>query len=158
MTEMNIPTEIQKTENCLSSDELDAAMARYRDLYDFAPVGYFTLDSDGVIRDVNLTAATLLGIERYRLLGSKFEILVANKARHIFAEFLEKVLASYGNDSCEIPFDREENIPLIVHLEAVALNGGQECRMAVIDITARKLAEESQHCRNELNLKIVCHR
>lgn len=155
MAEMNILTENQKTENCRSSDELEAAMAMYRDLYDFAPVGYFTLDSDGVILAVNLTATTLLGVERYLLLGSKFEKLVANKARYIFAEFLEKVLASHDNNSCEIPFDREENFPLIVHLEAVALNGGQECRMAVINISARKLAEESLHSKNELNRKIV---
>ena len=155
MAEMNIPMEEQKTGPCRSRGELEAALAAYRDLYDFAPVGYFTLDSNGGIRAVNMTAVNLLGVERSRLIGSRFGLLVADKSRHIFVEFLKKVLASNGNDSCEIPFGREGNSPLIVHLEAVALNGGQECRMAVIDITARKLAEESLHCRNELNRKIV---
>ena len=72
---------MQNEELRQARDELETALEKYTDLYDFAPVGYFTLDRDGVIRAVNLTGAGLLGIERSRLLGRRFGLFVADGAR-----------------------------------------------------------------------------
>ncbi len=44
--------------------EIEAGLARYTDLYDFAPVGYFTLDRNGTLSEINLTGAKLLGLAR----------------------------------------------------------------------------------------------
>ncbi len=59
-----IELEMQNEELKQARDEAEAERERYLDLYDFAPVGYFTLDRDGVIRQMNLTGARLLGLER----------------------------------------------------------------------------------------------
>ena len=57
--------------------ELDVSRDRYMDLYDFAPVGYFTLSTDGLIVQANLTGADLLGVEREHLLATRFDRFVA---------------------------------------------------------------------------------
>ena len=53
-------------------DETPLQLEQYTDLYDFAPVGCFTLDRGGTIRSSNLTGAGLLGVERTRLNGRHF--------------------------------------------------------------------------------------
>ncbi len=64
-----IELEMQNAALRQARDEAEQIMEKYSDLYDFAPVSYFTLDRDGVIREVNLTGASLIGVERARLLG-----------------------------------------------------------------------------------------
>src|SRR5690242_6744470 len=54
--------EMQNDELRRVQRELEASRERYSDLYDFAPVGYFTFDRNGLIRELNLTGADLLGV------------------------------------------------------------------------------------------------
>jgi len=56
--------EMQNEEMRRAQEALEASRARYFDLYDLAPVGYFTLSPQGLILEANLTAATLLGSPR----------------------------------------------------------------------------------------------
>jgi PAS domain-containing protein len=65
-----IELEMQNQELLRTNYELEELRFKYTDLYDFAPVGYFSLDQKGQILEVNLTAARLLGMERDRLLLS----------------------------------------------------------------------------------------
>ncbi len=71
-----IELEMQNEELRESRAEMEATLERYTDLYDFAPVGYFTLAAGGVIRELNLPGARLLGLERSRLGGSRFGAVV----------------------------------------------------------------------------------
>jgi signal transduction histidine kinase len=136
-----IELEMQNAELRQVRDELETALEKYTDLYDFAPVGYFTLGRDGAIHAVNLRGADLLATERTRLLGRRFGPFVADGARPHFSEFLEKVFAGNGKESCELALTRAGNSPFFVQIEAVDCGSGQECRVAVIDITDRKRAE-----------------
>ena len=63
-----IELEMQNDELRRTQLGLAEASDRYSDLYDFAPVGYFSLDEQGRILEVNLTGATLLGVARAPLL------------------------------------------------------------------------------------------
>ena len=141
-----IELEMQNAELRLARDareEVETALDKYTDLYDFAPVGYFTLDREGAISAANLRGASLLGIERARLLGRRFGLFVADVARPLFAEFIGKVFASQGKESCEVTLTIEGNHPLIVLIEAMAYASVKVCRIAVIDITERRSAEEA---------------
>ena len=143
-----IELEMQNTELRQARDEAETALERYTDLYDFAPVGYFTLDRNGVIRSVNLTGATLLGIERTRLTGRRFTLLVADEARSAFTLFLEKVFAGRGKETCEVTLPGKKEQPLFVRIEGMAGKSGEECRVAAIDISERKQAEEELRLRD----------
>ena len=134
--------EMQNAELQQARDEVEAVLANYTDLYDFAPVGYVTLDFAGVVRAANLTAAGLLGMQRSRLAGRNFEMFVAPEARPLFATFLGKVFSGHGKDSCEVPLTAAGNSPLFVQIEAVVNTSGLECRAVLIDISGRRELED----------------
>ena len=128
---------------CGSCDEVNAALGMYMDLYEFAPVGYFTLDDTGVIRAVNLTAENLLGMERSRLIGLRFEDLVSNETRPVLATLLERISAGSGKGACEVTLLAKDLKPLFVRIEAASCDSGLEHRLAVLDITEGKRSGEA---------------
>jgi PAS domain S-box-containing protein/putative nucleotidyltransferase with HDIG domain len=151
-----IELEMQGTELRQARDEVEKALEKYTDLYDFAPVGYLTLDRGGAIRAVNLSGASLLGIERSRLIGRRFGQFVAKEARPFFSEFLGKAFASQGKEFCEVTLTRDGiSPPLFVQIEALATASGEECRLALIDISDRKRAEKALVAKDEARLSMV---
>ena len=149
-----IELELQNEELRKARDERDAVLEKYTDLYDFAPVGYFTLDRSGTIRSVNLTGAGIIGIDRSRLNGHFFKLLVAAEARTALAGFLDKVFASPVKEECELELLAEGNSPRFVMIKVVAAASGEECHVALIDITERKLTEVALKDREEKHRKV----
>jgi signal transduction histidine kinase len=136
-----IELEMQNTELREARDELEAALEKYADLYDFAPVGYFTLDRDTTILAANLTGATLLGVERSLLIGRLFGLFVLEENRPTFAAFLDTVFTSKAEETCEVALLKGGSHQLFVQIEALAASDGQECRVALFDITGRRNLE-----------------
>lgn len=137
-----IELEMQNTELRQTRDELEVMLESFRDLYDFAPVGYFTLTASGTIKQVNLTGTCLVGIERAKLVSRPFGAVVVPKLQTDFQTFLKKVFAAPAKQSTDIKLLSAGRTPRAVSLEAQRLLNGQECRMAVVDITERKRAED----------------
>jgi len=71
-----IELELQNAELQEARNKVESLLATYTDLYDFAPVGYFSVDEQGVILEVNLTGAAFLGIERARLIKQRLQNFV----------------------------------------------------------------------------------
>jgi PAS domain S-box-containing protein len=138
-----IELEMQNAALSQSRDEVESALDKYTDLYDFAPVSYFSLDSKGRILSANLTAASLVGKERSRLTGLNFGLFVAVEDRVDFTGFFEKLFASCSKECCELSLLIEGSSRLYVRIEAIADIYNSECRLAVIDIGARRLAEDA---------------
>jgi PAS domain S-box-containing protein len=122
-------------------DDIRARLEQYTELYDFAPVGYVTLDSMGVIREANLTTARLLGIKRVQLVNRCLGDFISKEDQPRFSAFLGQVFSGKNKLSCEVQFIREETPSLWGQIEAAISGDGQECRTIVTDITARKQAE-----------------
>lgn len=143
-----IELELQNAELQKARDELEAALMDYTDLYDFAPVGYFSIDEVGVILKVNLTGATLLGVERSRLIEQRLLQFVVPASRPVFLNFMEQVFTGTADDSREVQLLKMNGATLWASLRAtsaVSLKGTRKwCRVAFGDITARKEADEAQ--------------
>ncbi|GFO60063.1 hypothetical protein GMST_23880 [Geomonas silvestris] len=136
-----IELELQNAELMRARDEADRISEKYTDLYDFAPVGYFTLDRSGAIKAANLMGASLLGVERGRLARRRMGAFVPTSARPFFSDFLARAFELQAKLSCEMPFSPEGGETLFLQIEVVPDAAGQECRVAVIDITERRRAE-----------------
>jgi PAS domain S-box-containing protein len=129
-------------------DDMEVVLERYTDLYDFAPVGYASIDAEGLILEVNLTGAVLLGVERSRLIRLRLERFVAPESRAIFKAFLEKVFTVPRDHYCEALLLKGGGAfwAGIRGTSAVLLKGTRKwCRVAFGDITDRKQAEKAQH-------------
>ena len=87
-----IELEMQNEELRQAQAQLAESRDKYADLYDFAPVGYLTLDERGLIVEANLTAAALLGMERGRLLGLSFPLFLVEADRPVFRQLLTNSL------------------------------------------------------------------
>ena len=136
-----IELEMQNEELQRARSEVEEGLARYTDLYEFAPVGYLTLNREGEIRQVNLTGARLSGLERSRLVGKRLAILVDADSRPVFNAFFTKVFETGVKETCEVVVRPELASPFAVEFAATSAAGGKECRVVATDITARKRAE-----------------
>ena len=138
---LQIELEMQHLELVKARDEMEKSLEKYTELYDLAPVGYFSLDRDGTFLSANLTGADILGVRRSCLAGRHFSEFLAAADRQAFRDFLGLVCASPGEEACEISLLVEENIELKVQIEARSAVSGQECRIVLIDMTERRLSE-----------------
>jgi PAS domain S-box-containing protein len=141
-----IELEMQNEELLQTRARAEALLAQYTDLYEFAPVGYFSLACDGAIHQVNLAGANLMGVECGALINRRFGVFVSVESRTIFSAFLEKIFSkSASKETCEVALRKNGSAPCWMHIEAASSNDGGECKIAVIDITERK--EEEAHSR-----------
>jgi len=150
-----IELEMQSEEQLRFESELRTSRDKFSLLYDFAPMGYFTLDREGVILTANLTGASLLGRERYYIVNQRIANFVADVDRTDFIAFLGRVFDCQTKETCEISLLQENDLPVFVQLEAIAAVTGEECLVAAIDCTERiHLVKELLQCNDLLETKI----
>ncbi|MEI6391743.1 MAG: PAS domain S-box protein [Verrucomicrobiota bacterium] len=138
-----IEMEMQNEELGQEHARIEALRAQYADLYDFAPMGCASLDREGVIRQVNLAGARLLGLDRSRLLKQRFDRFVAEGDRSTVRDLLDKVFASHGKECCEVTMPQAGASPLFVRIEGTRSPDDQLCLVVMVDLTERKQAEEA---------------
>ena len=124
-------------------EELEASRNKYALLYDFAPVGYFTFNREGVIQTVNLTGLRLLGLDRSSVVGRLFEEFVAGADRFVFVNYLTIVFRSQGKKTCRLGLAQRDQQTIYVRIEAMVTESGEECLAVLVDITEKKLAERA---------------
>jgi PAS domain S-box-containing protein len=143
-----VELEMQNAELQDARDRMEVLLEKYTDLFDFAPVGYFSLDEQGRILEANLTGAALLGMERSSLINLRLPRFVDPTCQPIFQAFLKRVFAGTGKQVCEAALLKEDAAPFwaAFHgISATAVSGPAKwCRVAVSDITSLKQAEEAQ--------------
>jgi PAS domain S-box-containing protein len=143
-----VELEMQNGELQEVRNRLETLLEKYTDLYDFAPVGYFSLDDQGRILEVNLTGAAMLGLERSRLLNRCLPHFVVSANQPHFRRFLTQVFAGTGKAFCEASLLRADAAEFWASLHgtsAISLSGPPKwCRVTISDITSLKQAEQAQ--------------
>ena len=143
-----VELEMQNAELRDARDRTEVLLEKYTDLYDFAPVGYFSLDEQGRILEVNLTGAALLGVDRSLLTNRHLPRYIVPTSQPVFQAFLDRVFAGTGKQVCEAALLKENAAPFWAGFHgasAISVSGLLKwCRVAVSDITSLKQAEEAQ--------------
>jgi PAS domain S-box-containing protein len=143
-----------------AQEELELSRDRYAALYDFAPAGYFTIDTSGLIREVNLHGAELLGIERDLLAEKPFTTFIADAVgRDVFSDHLESVLHSQEIQRCEIRLTGKNGIAIHTQLQSVAVDAVDSkdgyFLCSIVDVTvAKQLGDELQNAHDKLELAV----
>ena len=140
-----VELEMQNQDLRETQQALEDSRDRYADLYDFAPVGYVSLTGQGVIQELNLTAATLLGKPRQRLLNYPFARFVAKTERHHFFSHVQHCQTE-GWARTELTLLSKNGFPHQVQLYSTQVQDqthGSLCRTVITDITDLKQAEDA---------------
>ena len=130
-----IELEMQNEELKQAYETAEKALKKYTMLYDFAPMGYFTLDSDGSIYDLNFTGADLLGEKRFTLVNHNFKLFVSKQSQKIFNDFLSKIYSGNSKESCEVLLAYDNNPLCQVYMEGIATGDERKCLLSVVDIS-----------------------
>ena len=140
-----IELEMQNNELRNAQMELEAARARYFDLYYLAPVGYCTVSEEGLIQQANHTAIGLLGITQDKLVKQSLYRFIINEDRNIYGLLCKQISGSSEPQACDLRMVKSDGTPFWVHLTATSQNSdGCELvfRIVLTDVTELKRAEE----------------
>ena len=143
-----IELEMQNEELRRSQLELESARDRYSDLYDFAPVGYFTVNDKGTIVEANLTCAAMLGVEaRGWLIGKPFSRFITRDNQDAFYLHCKELVETKGARSCELILKREDAAEFPAQLESMVVQDAEgyfnRIRSAVSNIEERVRAKKA---------------
>jgi diguanylate cyclase (GGDEF)-like protein/PAS domain S-box-containing protein len=129
-----------------ASISAEQALERYAELFDFAPVAYFTLVHDGTINQTNFNGQHLLGLERSKIIGRHFSQFVADEHQPLFKRFLKDVFSHDSKQRCELILAPGEKLHWLA-IDAIADSKRLTCLVAMVDI--------STHKRNEQELQLA---
>ena len=125
---------------------LEAYRDLYIDLYDFAPLGYATLDEDGYVQEINLAGANMLGADRDAITGHAFSDFVVEEDREAFLNHVRQCASERREVTSESRLVTKDNVPITVQLHSIPIKRANEdafCKTAFTDITQRRAMEEA---------------
>jgi len=105
-----IELEMQNEELRQAHLELDVTRARYFDLYDLAPVGYVSLNEKGLILEVNLTAANLLGVPRGAMIKQPLSNFIRKEDQDLYYRCRKQLLELGELQSCELRIMKRDGV------------------------------------------------
>ena len=144
MRVLQIELEIQNEELRAAQLALDTAQARYFDFYDLAPVGYLTVNAQGLIEQANLTTAFLLGVARDALVKQSISHFIVKEDQEIYYRYRQQLIETWQHQPCDLQLLKADGTPFWARLEAIAVpdeSGAPALRIVLRNISARKQAE-----------------
>lgn len=140
-----IELELQNRELRETRHELEETRGRYADLFDFAPLAYFSFDSHGSILELNLAGSKLLGKDKQKLLGHPFVNFIARHERGVFLSYVRACILGGDKSSVEFELELPDGKSIRVQTARVEvqtfLGSVDTCRIAFIEVTEQRIAE-----------------
>ncbi|TVQ08546.1 MAG: hypothetical protein EA361_16440 [Bacteroidetes bacterium] len=133
-----IELEMQNEELQKAYDTAEEALKKYTLVYDQAPMGFVTLESDGTISELNFAAAEMLGDRRFSLMGSIFKLHILEESKSSFARFFNKVYTSHKKESCKVMLGGDNETPHQVYLEGIVIENDTKCLLSMINVSQLK--------------------
>ncbi|MDX1521734.1 MAG: histidine kinase dimerization/phospho-acceptor domain-containing protein, partial [Anaerolineae bacterium] len=133
-----VELELQNDELQRTQEDLRTTQKKYFELYNFAPVGYFTLNRRGVIKDLNHTGAELLGRDRRRLLNQPLISHLHADSRLVFFDYLDVLFNTKMQQSCELTLETMQKRITHVQVEGIVDRDQKECRIIMTNISPLK--------------------
>lgn len=141
-----IELQLQNEELARTNLQLETARSRYADLFECAPIGYLIANAEGLIEEANRTCCELLEVQKPALVRRRLALFVRPEQRRLLTHLLRRTLASPGRQTAELQFMRPDGSHFTGQLECLATGQPGElpktCRLAVIDISIQKAAQE----------------
>lgn len=133
-----IELEMQNEELREAYAATELALKKYTMLYDLAPMGYFTLERNGNIVELNFTGAELLGDKHFSLVNNNFKLFVSDESKEDFDDFLSRLFSSNYRENCEVQLGYIDKSLKYVYMEGVVIGDDQKCLLSVVDISGIK--------------------
>lgn len=150
--------ELQNRELRDARRALEESCARYAELYDFAPVGLCTLDAQGIIHAINVTAAVLLREDRARLIGTPLSAMISPADRSRFATHLRRCLGEHQRATVELTLSLGGGATVSAQLASVPMMPGDVssyCRTSLVDISELKQSERRLRLLSDAGQKLA---
>jgi PAS domain S-box-containing protein len=116
--ELEMQNEELKSAQLITEESRD----KYVELYNFAPVGYFTFNRDALIEEANLTGAALLGVAREELINQRIRKFIAPLEIDRWDQYFTSVLHHGVKQNCELMLSRADGSTFYAYLESVRVN------------------------------------
>jgi PAS domain-containing protein len=130
-----IELEMQNEELRQAYETAESALKKYILIFELSLIGYFTLDAEGTICELNFTGAEMLGDRRFSLINSNFKLFVSEESRPVFNDFFSKVFTSYSKESCKVLLGYNNKPLCKVYMEGVVTEDEQKCLLSVVDLS-----------------------
>jgi PAS domain S-box-containing protein len=155
-----IELELQNEELRRAQLELQLTAERYADLYDFAPVGYLSVNAKGLIVKGNLTVASMLGVERRDLSDAPFSRFIYEDDTVRFRSLLRRMNRPHETESLELRLHPRDGDPFWARLEVITrpdpVSDVLLWQIAVSNIEAQKRAEQlMRYMTDELEERVA---
>jgi len=155
-----IELEMQVRELSESRAELEESHNRYANLYDFAPVGYVTLNEHGIIQEVNLTAAGMFGVERQWLIERSFAPWVIGPDQPVFRTHMKRCRDEGGSITSTLQIQNRVKQVIAVELSTICFadpsTGNVQFRTTITDLSERRKAETELNLFFNISTDFLC--
>jgi len=149
LTIHQVELEIQNEDLIKTQSELEESRCKYVELYDLAPVGYFSFNEECLITEVNQAGCRLLGLKKQALINRCFSRYIAQEHQTLFSQLKKQAFNSLDLQSCELKMLRWNEPSFFASLECKVIHNEhtdyKQLLAFVTDISARKQAENSLH-------------
>lgn len=127
--------ELQNEALCVAHVKAEVALKKYTILFDMSAMGYFLIQPDATINELNYKAADILHERRFALKGANFKLFVTDETKPVFNDFLKKIYSNHTKESCKILMNHNGESPREIFLEGVVIDDEQQCLLSVVNLS-----------------------